>query len=331
VIRKITVLFLGLMLLIPITGLAAENTKVSLDLNNIVVSPLEDGSTNISNMANYTNTSSSVYKGDGKSEGIIKVTLPDDATNLKLLDNKIAYKKVATGFVTTDPIQANQSVGLQYNYQIPKGKDIHIKFDYPVQIMQVLVPEGMGSVEFKGVESTNQGLYNFDNKNYWEYSVEGIKTDQTFTMTYNKDKQPATDGAKSTAAKSDTGKTNSVTQTAPAFHNPGHIRMWEQSALHNFNPHVVLVVLLAIIIAGISYFAYFRKKAQLEEERLGADKEEKAFQLLMAKQKAILDKILELEESFGDGNLSEDDYHAKLEAYKQHLVQVKLNLRQFVE
>jgi mannitol-1-phosphate/altronate dehydrogenase len=88
---------------------------------------------------------------------------------------------------------------------------------------------------------------------------------------------------------------------------------------------------LAIVIAGISYYIYFKRKTNLEEERLGADKEEKAFKLLMTKQKAIMDKIIELEESFGDGKLSEDEYHAKLEAYKQHLVQVKLNLRNFVE
>lgn len=330
-IRKITVLFLGLMLLIPISGLAAANSKVSLDLNYIVVSPAEDGSTNISNMSDYTNTSSSVFNGDGKGEGVIKVTLPDGATNLKLLDSKVAYKKVATGFVTTDPIPANQSVGLQYSYQIPKGKNINIKFDYPVEIMQILVPEGMGSVEFKGVKSSNQGLYNFDNKNYWEYSVEGIKVNQTFTMVYNIDKQPSSDGAQESTANSNTEKTSTVTQTAPPFHNPGHIRMWEQSALHNFNPHVVLVVFIAIIIAGITYFVHFKRKARLEEERLGADKEEKAFQMLMAKQKTIMDKILELEENFGEGNLSEKEYHAKLDAYKQHLIQVKLNLRQFVE
>jgi Cdc6-like AAA superfamily ATPase len=72
-------------------------------------------------------------------------------------------------------------------------------------------------------------------------------------------------------------------------------------------------------------------KARAEEKRLGADKAESAFKNLMAKQKAIMDKILELEENFGDGNMTEEDYQAKLAAYKQHLVQVKMNLRQFVE
>jgi mannitol-1-phosphate/altronate dehydrogenase len=107
--------------------------------------------------------------------------------------------------------------------------------------------------------------------------------------------------------------------------------MWSQSPLRSWDPHVFLIVMGAIIIAAISYFSYFRMKARAEEKRLGADKEESAFKNLMAKQKAIMDKILELEENFGDGNMSEEDYQAKLAAYKQHLVQVKMNLRQFVE
>jgi hypothetical protein len=107
--------------------------------------------------------------------------------------------------------------------------------------------------------------------------------------------------------------------------------LWQQSVLHNFNPHIFLIVFLAIIIAGISYYVYFRRKAKLEEQRVGSDKEEKAFKLLMSKQKAIMDKILELEETHENGDISENDYNKKLAAYKEHLVQVKLNLRDFVE
>jgi hypothetical protein len=330
VIKKITVLFLGLILLIPLTGFAASTSKVSIDMNYIVVSPAEDGSTNISVMADYTNKSTEEFKGDGN-EGVLKVTLPGEATDFKFLDSKMPIKKVDNGFFTINPIPANQSVGLQYSYKIPKGKEIKITFDYPVQIMQVLIPEGMGSAEFNGVESSNQGLYNFDNKNYWEYSVEGMQVNKAFTMIYNKDKQPPSASTGQAQSKSDNGEANSVTRSAPAFHNPGHIRIWEQSPLHNFNPHIFLIVILAIILAGISYYVYFRRKAKLEELRVGADKEEKAFKLLMSKQKVIMDKILELEESRNSGNISEEDYHKKLEAYKEHLVQVKINLRKFVE
>ncbi|MEH7501469.1 hypothetical protein V7152_05375 [Neobacillus drentensis] len=328
-IKKITVFFLGLMLLIPFHGLAASDSKVSIDMHYIVVSPAEDGSTNMMNMVNYTNSSAEEYKGDGKSETVLNVTLPEGAEDLNFLDNKIAFKEVDRGFITTTPIPGNQTMVLPYSYRMAKGKEINLKTDFPVQMMQILVPEGRGSIEVKGAEATSQGSFKFDDENYFGWSIEGINANQAFTLVYNKDVQPAADETKKAETTSETN--SAVTHTAPAFHNPGHLRIWAQSPLHRFNPHVFMIILLAIIIAGISYYIYFRRKAKLEEERLGADKEEKAFKLLMAKQKAIMDKIIELEESFGDGNLSEDEYHAKLEAYKQHLVQVKLNLRNFVE
>ncbi|MDP4161591.1 MAG: hypothetical protein Q8898_00680 [Bacillota bacterium] len=329
-IRKITIFFLGLLLLVPAHSLAASNANISIDMHYLVVSPAEDGSTNMMNMVNYTNTSAQEYKGDGTGEAVLKVTLPKGASNLNFLDNKIAIKQSPTGFITTDPFPANQTMVLPYSYRVPKGKDINLKFDYPVQLLQVLVPEGMGSVEFKGVQFTNQGQFKFEDQKYVGYSVEGINADQSFTMRYNKSIQPSADSLKP-AKKSDSSKSAVVSRTAPPFHNPGHLRMWAESPLHQFNPHIVLILLLAIIIAGIYSYAYFRRKDRLEAERLGADKEEQAFKNLMAKQKAILDKILELEEIHENGEMQEDEYAAKLQAYKQHLIQVKLNLRKFVE
>jgi hypothetical protein len=328
VIKKITIFLLGLLLLIPATGLAASDSKVSIDMHYLVVSPAEDGSTNMMNMVNYNNPSSQEYKGDGSSEAVLKVTLPEGATGLNFLDSKIQMKQTETGFITTTPIPANQTEVLPYSYRMPKDKKITLTFDYPVSQMQFLVPEGMGSITFQGVDAANQGTFKFDNQNYVGYSVEGIQANQSFSIAYDKNKQPANASAKSQAKSSSEGE---VTRSAPAFHNPGHLRMWEQSALHSFNPHIFLIVLLAMIIAGISYWAYFRKKAKAEEARLGADKEEKAFKLLMSKQKAIMDKIIELEETHGDGALSEEEYNKKLAAYKEHLVQVKLNLRSYVE
>jgi hypothetical protein len=331
VIKKITVFLLGLLLLIPINGMAAAESAISVDMHYLVVSPAEDGSANMMNMVNYTNTTAEDYKGDGTGEAVLKVTIPTGAIGFTFLDNKMAQKQVETGFITTDPIPANQTVVLPYSYRIAKGEEISLSFDYPVQMMQILVPEGMGSIEFKNVSATNQGLFKMDDQNYQGYSVEGIQAKQVFTMIYDQDKQPATSDAQGSTEQGESKSSGNVTKTAPAFHNPGHLRMWSQSPLRSWDPHVFLIVMGAIIIAAISYFSYFRMRARAEEKRLGADKEESAFKNLMAKQKAIMDKILELEENFCDGNMSEDDYQAKLAAYKQHLVQVKMNLRHFVE
>jgi hypothetical protein len=331
VIKKITGFFLGLMLLLPLNGLAASESPISVDMHYLVVSPAEDGSTNMMNMVNYTNTTGEDFKGGGTGDAVLNVTIPKGAVGFTFLDNKIAAKQVDSGFITTDPVPANQTMVLPFSYRMPKGEDIILTIDYPVQMMQILVPEGMGSIDFKDVQATNQGIFKMDDKNYLGYSVEGIQAGQSFVMVYDKDKQPSASDGQGSAAEGQNETTGNVTKTAPDFHNPGHLRMWAQSPLHNWNPHIFLIVISAITIAGISYFAYFRMKARAGEEKLGADKEEKAFKLLMTKQKAILDKILELEENFDEGKLSEADYQAKLNAYKQHLVQVKMNLRQYVE
>jgi hypothetical protein len=110
------------------------------------------------------------------------------------LDKQIAQNRL-TGFITTDPIPANQTVVLPYSYRISKGEEINLSFDYPVQMMQILVPEGMGSIEFKNITATNQGLFKMDDQNYQGYSVEGIQAKQAFTMIYDKDKQPSTSEA----------------------------------------------------------------------------------------------------------------------------------------
>ncbi|WP_053367095.1 hypothetical protein [Bacillus sp. FJAT-27245] len=328
-IKKITVLLLGLLILAPARAWADAEPKITVDMHYIVVSPAEDGSANMMNMVNYTNLDSSEYKGDGKSEAVLTVTLPEGSMGLNFLDGKIAMKQTGKGFITTDPIPGSQTIVLPYSYRMPAGKEINLSFDYPVQLMQVLVPEGMGSIEFKGVEATNQGVFNFEDQKYVGYSVEAIPAHEPLTMVYNKDIQPKAGEAKQAGAASENGSV--VTKHAPAFHNPGHLRMWYQSPLKSFNPHVLMIVLGAIVIAGISYFSYFSIKNRAKAEKLENDTDEKAFKLLMAKQNTIMDKILELEETFGNGLLTEEEYNAKIDAYKQHLVKVKLGLRRFVE
>ncbi len=54
-----------MMLLIPLNGLAAANSNISIDYDYLVISPADDGSTNITIMDNYTNTSNEVYREMG--------------------------------------------------------------------------------------------------------------------------------------------------------------------------------------------------------------------------------------------------------------------------
>ena len=72
------------------------------------------------------------------------------------------------------------------------------------------------------------------NKTIQGYCIESIKAGQTVTLAYDKDKQPTGTNATGTGTSSTENKNlGDVTKTAPAFHNPGHLRMWAQSPLHN--------------------------------------------------------------------------------------------------
>lgn len=122
-----------------------------------------------------------------------------------------------------------------------------------------------------------------------------------------------------------------VTRSSPSFHNPGHLRLWNDSPLRSFDPHLVTAILLIIIVAGIGWFIYFQIKHRELEEKIETNTDEKRFHDLVVKQKVILNKLVELEEMLKKGELSDEEYEIKVGAYRQHLIKVKVELRQFMD
>ncbi|CAM3803291.1 hypothetical protein [Mesobacillus zeae] len=329
--KKLCVLLVSIMLF-PF-GLASASVQadgLKVDMHYVVVEPDGNGSVLVKHMVSYTNPGEKEYQGNGN--GSISVTLPKGAINLQVQDESLGAKPNAAGFSVSKPVPGKGSIVLPYTYQMPAGIPIAFSLDYPLEIMQVLVPDGKGSIEFIGAESSSPQQIDIDGRSFWMYSLEHVDPGKEIKFAYAKDQQPASGEDPATIDSSKNPSTASdVTRKAPDFHNPGHIRLWEQSALKKFNPHVLLVVLGMILFSGISYYSYFRWKNRIEDAKFGADEEEAAFKQLLARQNAIMDKIMELEDTYAQGKVSEEEYSVKLDAYKEHLVQVKMNLRQFVE
>lgn len=307
-------------------------------MHYIVVDPVEDGILNIQHMANYSNTGTEDYKGEGGQDGVLSISLPTGALDLQVQDENLGVQVTNTGFTTSLPIPAQESQILSYSYQIPSGVPVVFSLDYPLEVLQVLIPEGKGSLQFSEPEGANPQQMQIDSKTYWMYNVVNVSPGMKINFAYLKDTQPVADAVSAPPANdvqagesTEENSTNAVTRTAPEFHNPGHLRMWNQSPLKKFDPHTLMIVLAVILIAGVGSFSYFRWKNRLQEQQLGLDREEAQFKQLVARQNAIMDKIIELEETNAEGKLKEEDYLAKLSAYKQHLVQVKQNLSRFVE
>jgi hypothetical protein len=337
--KKFWLSLLLCLLLVPQLYVSAfSQTPVYIEMEYIIIRPTDDGNVALMHMTTVKNLQEEVYTGDGKSKTVLSVSIPKGASNLQVHDSSLEMSETNSGFTTKKPIPAKESIVLPYSYWLKNSQEsFNLQYPYPVQGMQLLVPVDMGSLTIKEREFTIEGPFEFEGTNYYGYNLSGIEADKALNIIYQPDVQPALDqitAPKEEQAVSSTEENESlgnITHEAPVFHNPGHIRMWYQSPLSGFEPHVLMIVLASIIIGGVGYFSYFRWKNKLEEDKRLSDKEEQAFLQLIAKRKAILDKIVELEENYSSGQLSDDDYQKKLEAYKHHLLQVKINLQKYTE
>lgn len=317
---------------------AFGKTPVYVDMEYIIIRPSDKGTVALMHMTSVKNIQDEDFTGDGQSKTVLTVNIPKGATNLQVHDNSLGMAEIENGFTTTKAIPAKEQIVLPYSYWLENNKEgFELQYSYPVQAMQLLVPEESGSLEIQGLEYKIQGLFEFEGQNYYGYDITGVEANKPFKVIYHPDKQPASEEiqvpVEETASTSseENAALGEITHSAPVFHNPGHIRMWYQSSLNGFEPHFLMMVLAVILIGGLGYFSYFRWKNKLAEDQRLSDKEEQAFLQLIAKRKAIMDKIVELEENYSRGHLSDDEYHIKLDAFKHHLLQVKLNLQKYTE
>ncbi|MFS1513694.1 hypothetical protein VQL36_14820 [Chengkuizengella sp. SCS-71B] len=125
---------------------------------------------------------------------------------------------------------------------------------------------------------------------------------------------------------------SNVTRSSPNFHNEGHIRMWYDSPLREFNPHIVLIVFGSILLAFAGYYIVFKlKKIDGLEHGTSITQNEKQIQDLLQKRSIILDKMIDLEQSHQSRGMDQYEFTKKYEGYKQQLIQVKLKLKKFTE
>jgi uncharacterized membrane protein len=310
------------------TVLAAAN--IVYESNHVIFQPINENTIKITSMATLVNS------GDDKFEGKVGYGLPLNYSNLQIGDQSIKPTNEANAFTIDATIAPNEKKSISYsNDQGLTNNVAKIDFVYPhdVQVLNILIPKDTAEVTITGAKFEDKGEFPFESTTLKQYEIKDLKANTKVTIDYKRNPNaPAQTGTEGTQnnQNQETDQSN-VTRKAPQFHNPGHLRMWNQSALSSFDPHILLIVLGIILVAIVVYFAYFEMKRRKQLEHVKSDQEERVFKQLIAKRSAIMNKILELEEEYNSGNISDEDYTKKMEAYKNHLIQVKLSLRDFVE
>ena len=323
----------------PSQTLAAD-TNLETEAQAIIISPQSEHTLEIVGFYQIVNRSASTF------QGLVEVPLPKGYENIDPgIDPTLAQFGEQSLFVS-QKIEANNETGVQGRYVCEfslKDKEAVLSYKFPTNISALLIqfPVGVQDVTFIGVDVQDAG----DQNNVHTYATEKIRAGQTLEIHYQlkedglkkfeQIKQEATasqNASNATSEEQNTNETtNQVTRNSPSFHSAGHIRLWKTSVLGNFDPHIFLILMILIIIVGISMFTYFAAKRHKEAKKALRNQEEQEFQQLVNRKRAIMEKIVELEEKRVASKVSEEEFTQKNLAYKKLLVQVNQELNKFID
>lgn len=338
-------------LTVPEAKVVAAQVNLETKTQALVISPQSERSLQIVGFYQILNRSANVFQGH------VEVPLPADYENIDPgVDPTMAQFDEQSLFVS-QKIEANDETGVQGRYvcefSLKDGEGV-LSYKFPTDISALLIqfPVGVQDVTFVGLDVQDAG----DENNVHSYVAEKVRAGQTLEIYYKlkedglkkfeqiKQEAAASQNASNnnedantsnetpqTAQTQQTETTNNVTRNSPSFHSAGHIRLWKTSVLGSFDPHLFLILMGTIIIAGISLFTYFAAKRHKEAKKALNSKEEQEFQQLMKRKRAIMEKIVELEEKHQASKVSEEEFKQKNLAYKKLLAQVNQELTKFID
>lgn len=337
-------LLFSLLFVLPLPGVSANTATLETKTQALIISPQSKNSIEIVGFYQILNQGTSMFQGN------VELPLPAGYENIDPgIDPTLAQFTNQT-FVVPVKVEANSETGVQGRYVCEfslNNREAVLSYQFPTDISLLLLqfPVEVQDVTFVG-EITIQDAGSENNVH--SYVAEKVRAGQTLEIHYQlkengleKFKQiqkeaAAAQNTDGSGTNSDTTEnsgstTNQVTRNSPAFHTAGHIRLWKTSVLGNFDPHIFLILMSVIVVAGISFFGYFTAKRRQEEKKVLENKEEQEFQQLVKRKRAIMEKIVELEEKRESSKVSEEEFVQKNLAYKQLLVQVNQELNKFLD
>lgn len=318
--RKIAKLVIVLLLL-SMGGQAAADTGLEVIVSHLNLSLTAEGNLHVTEQYLIENPGDA-FSGTEKP---VSFSLPPDAFNVHYgggVDEATA--RVEEGLLFLEQEFPAGEINLNFHYLLPgiEGTPhffLEKTFDYATPSFFVMAPAGQLRVASEQLE--DQGIMAMGESQLHIYAGAFEQGDVLSMMVLPDEMVPgATDPNNSGVVSVD---------SAPAFHNPGHIRLWEQSPFSGIDAHLFLVIVIGVPVGVLIWYLLKRRKGQ--QSKTDLEREEEVFQRFMIREKFLKEKLVELEQQYSEGNVSEEDYKQQLELYKKKLLEVRMKLKQFTE
>ncbi|MGD8190464.1 hypothetical protein ACQCN2_10810 [Brevibacillus ginsengisoli] len=294
----------------PFLVSAAPVSPVKTEMNYCIIRPFQDG-VEVVSMVSFRNTGTEQLKADADGH-VLTLHLPIGAEHIMLFDEKDKSVIVDKETIyTTKPIQAGQIIDLPYSFRLAgtgTGK-LTLPFNYPSDEVHVLIPDKRGDINIENAGNSQKSTFSFNGQDYIGYTLKDQQARQPITISY------------SMATNPEGEKEHITTPTEQS----AWLRMYEQTPLRTIPPRIFVAIAASLIVMSLIFaFSKWQKKRKATHHT----EEEFYEQGLLDKQSILMDKIIELEKSYQENKISEDEFTKRREAYKQVLVQLKQSLRE---
>lgn len=308
--RRLFLSLIACLLIFP-SMLVSAASPVKTEMNYCIIRPYEDG-VEVVSMVSFRNTGKETLQADASGH-VLTLQLPKGAEHIQLFDEKDTSVKIDQETIyTTKPIKAGQIIDLPYSYRLAGQSNgtLTLPFNYPSDEIHVLIPKSRGDLTIEDAGSAEKSSYSFNSQEYIGYTLTGKQAGQPITVNYTR------------AANQESGENQQITTPTE---QSAWLRLYEQTPLRTIPPRIFVAVMASVAVMLILFaFSKWQKKRSV-----GVASETDFFELELAnKQSIIMEKIIELEKSYQQNKLTEEEFTQKQEAYKELLVQIQLRLRE---
>lgn len=307
---------------------------ISITQDHLVLQPLERD-VGIREILNINNLGNEPYMGttsdpsDSSRKGWL-FSLPQGFTNLAidaLTDEE--YRIVKDGVLVYKPL-ASGSTTLVMSYTIP-AENLPVTLTknaiYTTKSLLVVSPQ---SLTISSDKLQPGETFEINNLVYQEYSAPNLTQGQSLKYTIDKGEGTALTGNRIASGYAVPG------------HPQSHIALFNSEPLVYTNPHLWAGYLLIMLGLGFTTIilwgrvrrnAFQEQPASIDQSLASAsegDSEEEAFLRLKRMNESLLAEIKALDSRFARGEIPEETYQDLRRKKKEHLIQVKIRLKDFI-